>query len=115
MVHGPGDARVESVPVPSPAAGELLVRVDRVGICGTDLELFTGEMAYFRLGRTHHPLRLGHEWTGTVLTAGSASEGLWVGRRVIGDTMLGCGACAACRAGRQHVCADRSEVGITDG
>ena len=47
VVHGPHDARVDDVPVPEPAAGELLVRVDRAGICGTDVELFTGEMAYY--------------------------------------------------------------------
>jgi threonine dehydrogenase-like Zn-dependent dehydrogenase len=115
VVHGPHDARVDDVPVPEPSAGELLVRVDRAGICGTDVELFTGEMAYYARGRTHHPLRLGHEWTGTVVATGSASEGLWVGRRVIGDTMHGCGACPDCRSGRQHLCADRREVGITDG
>src|SRR5690349_6194946 len=112
VVHGPHDARVDEVPVPTPGPGELLVRVDRAGLCGTDVELFTGEMAYYALGRTHHPLRLGHEWTGTVIATGSASEGLWLGRRVVGDTMLGC---VACRAGRHHVCPDRHEVGITDG
>ncbi len=115
VVHGPRDARVDDVPVPRPGPGELLVRVERAGICGTDVELFTGEMAYYVRGRTHHPVRLGHEWTGTVVEAGSAAEGLWVGRRVVGDTMLGCGHCVACRAGRHHVCPDRHEVGITDG
>ena len=115
VVHGPWDARIDQVPVPDPGPGELLVRVDRAGICGTDVELFTGDMAYYGRGLTSHPLRLGHEWTGTVVAAGSASEGLWVGRRVIGDTMLGCGVCHACRGGRQHVCTDRREVGITDG
>jgi threonine dehydrogenase-like Zn-dependent dehydrogenase len=115
VVHGPYDARVDQVPMPEPGPGELLVRVDRAGICGTDVELFTGEMAYYGKGLTHHPLRLGHEWTGTVVAAGSASDGLWVGHRVVGDTMLGCGECADCRGGRQHVCADRCEVGITDG
>lgn len=115
VVHGPHDARVEAVPRPEPGPSELLVRVDRAGICGTDVELFTGEMAYYARGVTHYPLRLGHEWTGTVVAAGSASEGLWVGRRVIGDTMLGCGDCADCRGGRQHLCGQRREVGITDG
>lgn len=115
VVHGPGDARVEEIAVPEPAPGELLVRVELAGICGTDIELFSGEMAYYARGLTHHPLRLGHEWTGRVVAVGSASEGLWVGRRVVGDTMLGCGECRACRAGRQHVCPHRREVGITDG
>jgi threonine dehydrogenase-like Zn-dependent dehydrogenase len=115
VVHGPNDARIDEVPEPRPGPGELLVRVDLAGICGTDIELFAGTMTYYARGLTHHPLQLGHEWTGTVLAAGSASEGLWVGRRVIGDTMLGCGSCADCRSGRHHVCRHRSEVGITDG
>lgn len=115
VVHGPRDARVDELAAPEPGPGELLVRIERAGICGTDVELFTGEMAYFGMGLTHHPLRLGHEWTGTVIAVGSAADGLWVDRRVIGDTMLGCGDCADCRGGRQHVCARRSEVGITDG
>lgn len=115
VVHGPHDARVDDMAVPEPGAGELLVRVDRAGICGTDVELFTGEMAYYGMGRTHHPLRLGHEWTGEVLAVGSPDEAVWVGRRVIGDTMLGCGSCADCRGGRHHLCAGRLEVGITDG
>lgn len=115
VVHGPRDARVDDVPLPEPGPGQLLVRVELAGICGTDIELYTGEMAYYGMGLTHHPLRPGHEWTGTVVATGSASEGLWVDRRVIGDTMLGCGECADCRGGRQHVCPDRHEVGITDG
>lgn len=115
VVHSPRDARVDEVPMPEPGPRQLLVRVELAGICGTDIELFTGEMAYFGKGLTHHPLRLGHEWTGTVVAAGSAAEGLWVGRRVVGDTMLGCGECADCRGGRQHVCPDRNEVGVADG
>ena len=54
----------------------MLVRVDLAGICGTDVELFTGEMAYYGSGRTHHPLQLGHEWTGTVVAAGSGTDAL---------------------------------------
>ncbi|MDN5805239.1 MAG: alcohol dehydrogenase catalytic domain-containing protein, partial [Microlunatus sp.] len=115
VLHGPRDARVDRVAVPQPALGELLVRIELAGICGTDGELAAGTMAYFARGLTHFPLRPGHEWTGTVVAAGSASEGLWVGCRVVGDTMLGCGTCPACRGGRHHVCRQRREVGITDG
>jgi len=103
------------VPDPVPAAGELLVAVERAGICGTDVELYTGEMAYIAQGHTHFPLRLGHEWAGRVVGAGDTADDGWLGKRITGDTMLGCGQCDYCVAGHQHVCPTRFEVGIRDG
>ena len=56
-------------------------------------------MAYIHQGHTTFPLRLGHEWTGRVVAAGSPDDDAWIGKRVTGDTMLGCGHCdAAARA-----------------
>jgi threonine dehydrogenase-like Zn-dependent dehydrogenase len=60
-------------------------------------------------------MRLGHEWSGTVAALGTGVGPGWLGRRVMGDTMLGCGTCRRCRRGEQHVCADRQEVGIRGG
>ena len=60
-------------------------------------------------------MRLGHEWCGTVSAVGDGVDPSWVGRRVTGDTMLGCGRCRRCRNGLQHVCEDRYEVGIRGG
>ena len=115
VVTGPRSASVQDVPAHVPSPGELLVDVERVGICGTDVELYTGEMAYFGQGVTHFPLRLGHEWTGRVVATGSPHDEAWIGRRVTGDTMLGCGRCEYCLAGSHHVCPDRFEVGVRDG
>ncbi len=115
VVTGPHQASVQEVPAPVPARGELLVEVERVGICGTDVELYTGEMAYLGQGVTHFPIRLGHEWAGRVIAAGSESDADWLGKRVTGDTMLGCGRCEYCLRGVHHVCPDRFEVGIRDG
>jgi threonine dehydrogenase-like Zn-dependent dehydrogenase len=116
VVTGPREAQVQEVPDPVPAADELLVEVERVGICGTDVEFYVGEMAYLETGLTHFPIRLGHEWTGRVVAAGSPDdEAEWIGRRVTGDTMLGCGTCDYCRRGAHHVCPNRFEIGITDG
>jgi threonine dehydrogenase-like Zn-dependent dehydrogenase len=112
VVTAPRQASVLDVPDPVPAAGELLVDVERVGICGTDVELYTGEMAYIEQGHTHFPLRLGHEWTGRVTAVGDAADDWWLGRRITGDTMLGCGHCTYCAAGHHHVCPNRYEVGI---
>jgi len=61
VVTAPRRASVLEVPDPAPVPGELLVDVERVGICGTDVELYTGEMAYIQQGHTSFPLRLGHE------------------------------------------------------
>lgn len=115
VVTGARAANVLEVDPPVPAAGELLVDVERVGICGTDIELYTGEMSYFGQGATTFPLRPGHEWTGRVVATGSSDDAHWIGRRITGDTMLGCGTCRYCRGGVHHVCPDRFEIGIRDG
>jgi len=111
-VTAPYECAVIDVEPPAPDAGQVVIDVHRVGICGTDVEFFTGEMAYLHQGHAHFPLRLGHEWMGVVSSVGDGVEDSWLGRRVTGDTMLGCGRCRRCRRGRQHVCADRFEVGI---
>lgn len=115
VVTAPRQAEVQEVPDPVAGPDELLVEVERVGICGTDIELYTGAMAYIAQGFTHFPLRLGHEWAGRVIAAGSAEDQRWVGKRVTGDTMLGCGHCEYCAAGNHHVCPNRFEVGVRDG
>ena len=112
MITGPAAARVDEVEPPAAGAGQVVVDVRRVGICGTDVELFTGEMAYFGQGKTRFPVRPGHEWCGVVSAVGAGVPDAWLGARVTGDTMLGCGRCSRCLAGRGHICADRHEVGI---
>ncbi|MGN9908849.1 zinc-dependent alcohol dehydrogenase [Phytohabitans sp. LJ34] len=115
VLTGPHRAEVREVPDPVAAADQVVVDVERVGICGTDVELFTGEMSYLHNGASSYPLRPGHEWCGTVTAVGPGVEPGWLGRRVTGDTMIGCGRCDRCRRGRHHVCADRHELGIRDG
>jgi 2-desacetyl-2-hydroxyethyl bacteriochlorophyllide A dehydrogenase len=112
VIAGPRSARVEEVEAPLAGPGQVVVDVRRAGICGTDVELFTGQLAYFAQGKTGFPLRPGHEWCGVVSALGAGADPGWLGVRVTGDTMLGCGHCARCRAGHGHVCPDRHEVGI---
>ncbi|MFJ2211142.1 zinc-binding dehydrogenase [Streptomyces sp. NPDC101062] len=112
VLTAPGEYAVREVPAPVAAPGEAVVDVERVGVCGTDVEFFTGAMAYLHQGHSAYPMRLGHEWAGRVASVGAGVDPGWVGRRVMGDTMLGCGVCRRCRRGHQHVCAKRQEVGI---
>lgn len=115
VVTGPGEAAVDLVEPPRAGPGEVVVDVERVGVCGTDVEFFTGEMQYLHDGHARYPMRLGHEWSGTVTAIGDGAAPGWLGRRVTGDTMLGCGACRRCLRGHQHVCANRKEIGIRGG
>jgi threonine dehydrogenase-like Zn-dependent dehydrogenase len=114
-VIAPHVVEIQDLPDLIAGPGQLLVNVERVGICGTDIELYTGEMAYYRSGRTTFPVQLGHEWVGTVIATGAGVSHTWIGKRVTGDTMLGCGLCARCASGKTYLCDDRIELGITDG
>jgi propanol-preferring alcohol dehydrogenase len=92
--------RAATVPLPSPAAGELLLRVRACGICRTDLHVADGELPDPRL-----PLVLGHEIVGEVASAGHGVEGFSTGERV-GVPWLAwtCGECPYCRSGRENLC-----------
>jgi threonine dehydrogenase-like Zn-dependent dehydrogenase len=115
VLTGPEEGSVQEVPIPLADTGEVVVDVERVGLCGTDVEFFTGEMAYLYQGHASYPMRLGHEWAGTVAVVGDGVDPGWLGRRVMGDTMLGDGTCRRCRRGHQHVCEHRQEVGVRGG
>jgi 2-desacetyl-2-hydroxyethyl bacteriochlorophyllide A dehydrogenase len=115
VITGPGRAEVRDIEPPEPGPGQVVVDVERAGVCGTDVEFFTGHMVYLRTGEARYPVRIGHEWCGVVTRAGDEASAGWLGQRVTGDTMLGCGRCARCRTGRQHLCADRFEIGIRGG
>lgn len=115
VITGPGEASVQDVAPPAAEPGEVVVQVARAGVCGTDIEFFTGGMQYLHDGFADYPMRIGHEWMGTVTAVGDGVDRRWVGRRVTGDTMLGCGECRRCRAGYQWVCEYRTEIGIRGG
>ncbi len=115
VITGPGRADVVEVAAPVARAGEVVVDVERAGVCGTDMEFWSGDMAYLASGDAAYPVRIGHEWCGVVTAVGDGVDADWLGRRVTGDTMLGCGHCRLCRTGRRHTCAERYEIGIRRG
>lgn len=115
LITGPRAASVAEVPEPHATDGHVVVDVIRAGVCGTDVELFTGSMPYLHDGSTSYPVRIGHEWCGRVSEVGGDVDPSWLGALVTGDTMIGCGRCDRCRAGKHHVCEDRLELGIRDG
>lgn len=91
----------------APGPGEALVRVRRVGICGTDLHAYRGRQPFFS-----YPRILGHELGVEVVALGSASDTLKVGDRCAVEPYLNCGECIACRQGKTNCCARLKVLGV---
>lgn len=115
VVTAPHEGAVDEVPDPVAGRGQVVVDVRRAGVCGTDVEFWTGEMAYLHQDHASYPMRLGHEWCGVVSALGAGVDATWLGRRVTADTMIGCGHCSRCLSGHHNVCEDRVEIGIRGG
>ena len=115
VVTAPHESSVQEVEPPTAGPGQVVVDVERVGVCGTDVEFYLGEMPYLHTGQQSYPVRLGHEWAGTISAVGAGVDPALIGRRTTGDTMLGCRRCRRCRTGRQHLCDQRYEIGIRHG
>ena len=103
----PGHFIATDGPSPSQAPGEALVRVHRIGVCGTDLHAFAGRQPFF-----NYPRILGHELGVEVIDPGSEPHGLNPGDRCSVEPYLNCGRCIACRGGRVNCCADLKVLGV---
>jgi alcohol dehydrogenase, propanol-preferring len=100
---------LQTVPVPAPQAGQVLIRVLACGVCRTDLHILDGELPALRL-----PLTLGHEIAGQVAAVGQGVDAFRPGDNV-GVPWLGwtCGECAYCRSGRENLCDQARFTGYT--
>jgi threonine 3-dehydrogenase len=109
MHAGPGVEMIER-PVPVPAAGEVLLRVDAASICGTDLHLFQWDQ--WAAENLHPPRILGHELAGTVVGIGSGVTRVHEGDLVGVESHLFCWECAQCKRGEMHLCRDLQVIGV---
>ena len=107
-VTSPGHLELRATAaVPSPVAGEVVVRVERAGICGSDLHILHGSNPFAR-----YPRVIGHEFAGYVVAVGSGVTGVAEGDRVVVDPVLACGHCHPCRIGRPNVCGHLEVLGV---
>lgn len=113
VIRAPKDIRIEEVAKPAVEPGHVVCRVAAAGICGSDIEVYHGTMAYFDMGMMSFPCVPGHEWSGIVETVGEGVTHLKPGDRVTGECSIPCGKCEACLSGKYHCCATRTEVGLT--
>lgn len=104
VIRGRRSASLAGMPVPDLRPGDVLIKVDYVGVCRTDLEIYDGTLGYYRDGVAAYPIVPGHEFSGTIAKVGSNSafqERFAVGQRVVGECILSRGAGS-----------ERKEVGV---
>lgn len=98
LITGREQIELRDFPEPEPVRGGAVVRIERCGICGTDV-------AAYRSGHPYAPFLCGHEWAGTVAATGPDVGALREGDRVVMGVPVACGRCPECRSGHAHRCA----------
>jgi len=110
LYHGPHDVRVEEIEKPRPIEGEVLLKVTRSGMCGTDASEWKAGPLIFPLHKPHPtsglvgPMVMGHEFIGEVVEVGASVDNFEVGDRVASGAGISCGDCPRCHEGRTNLC-----------
>ena len=102
---------MEEVPEPTrPGPDEVIVKIKRVSICGSDIHIYNWDK--WAASRIKPPLIIGHEMAGEIVEKGDAVEGLEVGDYVSAESHIFCGHCYQCRTGRAHICQNLKILGV---
>ncbi|MEL6236315.1 MAG: L-threonine 3-dehydrogenase [Pseudomonadota bacterium] len=101
---------MEEVPIPKPGPNDVLIKVRKTAICGTDAHIWNWDP--FAAATVPVPLVVGHEFCGEIVECGTAVTQYSVGQRVSAEGHITCGVCRNCRAGRAHLCRDTKGVGV---
>ncbi len=101
---------MEDVPMPKVGVNDVLIKMKKTSICGTDLHIYLWDAWAQRTIKT--PMIVGHEYVGEIVEVGPGVQNLKVGQRVTGEGHLTCGHCRNCRRGKLHVCENTIGVGV---
>ena len=103
---------IELAEIPKPTVGhnDVLIRVKRTAICGTDMHIYNWDP--WAQKTIPVPMAIGHEYCGEIVEIGSEVTGFAIGDRVAGEGHITCGYCRNCRAGRRHLCRNTQGVGV---
>ena len=107
ILHGPRMVSIKCVPVPLLESDEVLVAVDAVGLCGSDIHCYTGERSI------EYPMVLGHEITGRIVATGTNVQAQRLGERVVVEPNIPCGRCTLCTRGLGRICVHKQSIGLT--
>jgi L-iditol 2-dehydrogenase len=103
---GPKDLRFVDIPEPQINSNEVLMQVKKVGICGTDLHIYTGGM------QVTTPLVMGHEFVGDIVKVGENVNTIKVGDRAVAEHVVGCNSCTYCKQGKRNLCKNPTVIGL---
>ncbi len=107
VFYGNKNLKIEDIELPELEKGEILIKVEACGICGTDIHIFNGEEGSAKVSP---PVVLGHEFCGTVVK--TRSELFSVGDKVSVDPNIYCGVCRFCRSGKPQLCENLTALGV---
>ncbi len=99
VMTAPGEIMIHEVEAPKPGEGEVLLRIQRIGVCGSDVHVYHGKHPY-----TGYPVVQGHEFSASVEAVGPGVTGLKVGDKVTSMPQIVCGKCEPCLRGDYHIC-----------
>jgi 2-desacetyl-2-hydroxyethyl bacteriochlorophyllide A dehydrogenase len=106
----PGELNKQRLPIPQPGTGEVLLKMQALGVCGSDIHAFHGRQPMMQ-----YPAVLGHELSGEVVACGQGVTQFLIGQQVVVIPYRHCGQCVACRRGRTTCCTSLSVMGVHRG
>ena len=107
VMTAPGVIEFREVPVPQPGPGQVLVKIEKIGVCGSDIHVYHGEHPF-----TKYPITQGHEVSGTVERLGEGVAGFSLGQKVTIQPQVVCGKCWPCRNGKYNLCEELKVMGF---
>lgn len=103
----PGKVTFRRIPVPEAGAGQVLVRIRMIGICGSDIHVYHGTHPF-----TSYPVTQGHEVSGEIAALGAGVEGFALGQKVTIEPQVYCGHCYPCTHGKYNLCEELKVMGF---
>ena len=107
VMTAPGEIIFREIPKPEPAADEVVVKIMKIGVCGSDIHVYHGKHPF-----TKYPVTQGHEVSGRIVSVGSEVLGLTVGQKVTIEPQVYCGKCYPCRHGKYNLCEELKVMGF---
>lgn len=107
VMTAPGEIQFREIPTPEPKPGEVLVKIMKIGVCGSDIHVYHGEHPF-----TSYPVTQGHEVSGLVEKLGEGVTGLTPGQKVTIQPQVVCGKCWPCRHGKYNLCEELKVMGF---
>ena len=107
VMTAPGKISFETVPIPLPSDRQVLIKIKRIGICGSDIHVYHGSHPY-----TSYPITQGHEVAGEIIKIGKNVSGFAVGDKVIIEPQVFCGSCHPCTHGKYNLCESLKVMGF---